>query len=57
MGAKEIFVVSLLFKPNAYKGDISIAFKGFEIANDFVVGYGMDYDGLGRNLKEIYVLD
>ncbi|MDA3881838.1 MAG: phosphoribosyltransferase family protein [Bacteroidales bacterium] len=54
--AKEIFVVSLLFKPNAYKKEVPIFSCAYEIPNDFVVGYGMDYDGLGRNLKNIYVL-
>lgn len=54
--AKDIFVVCLLLKPEAYKKSIPIDFIGFEIPNDFVVGYGMDYNGLGRNLKEIYVL-
>jgi len=56
MQAKEIFVVCLLFKPKAYNKSIPIHFKGFEIPNDFVVGYGMDYNGLGRNFKDIYVL-
>ncbi|MFW5851870.1 MAG: phosphoribosyltransferase [Bacteroidota bacterium] len=54
--AKEIFVVSLLFKPNAYKMNVPIFSYAFEIPNDFVIGYGMDYNGLGRNLKDIYVL-
>lgn len=57
LGAKEIFIVCLLFKPNAYKQDIPIHAYGFTIPDDFVVGYGMDYNGLGRNLKDIYVLD
>ena len=57
MNPKEIYVVTLLFKPDKYNGglDINILY-GFSIANDFVVGYGMDYNELGRNLKEIYVL-
>jgi len=54
--AKEIFVVSLLFKPDAYKKVVPIFSYAFEIPNDFVVGYGMDYNGLGRNLKDIYVV-
>ncbi|RZK49029.1 MAG: hypoxanthine phosphoribosyltransferase [Pedobacter sp.] len=50
-----IQVCTLLFKPNAVKVDIpEIAYIGFEISNEFVVGYGLDYDGLGRNLKDIY---
>lgn len=54
---KHIKVASFLFKPDAYTKNIKIDYKGIEIPNDFVVGYGLDYDGLGRNMKEIYVLD
>ncbi|MBS1646449.1 MAG: hypoxanthine phosphoribosyltransferase [Bacteroidetes bacterium] len=54
--AKQIKTATLLFKPTAYKKDIPIDYICMEIANDFVVGYGLDYDGLGRNLKDIYVL-
>tara|TARA_Y100000739_G_scaffold38108_1_gene28949 strand:+ start:672 stop:806 length:135 start_codon:yes stop_codon:yes gene_type:complete len=39
-----------------YKGDRKIDFVGFEIPNHFIVGYGLDYDGLGRNLKNVYQL-
>ncbi len=54
--AKEIKTVTLLFKPDAYKKTIKVDYIGIEIKNEFVVGYGLDYDGLGRNLKDIYVL-
>jgi hypoxanthine phosphoribosyltransferase len=54
---KQIKVATFLFKPEAYKKDIKIDYIGMEIPNDFVVGYGLDYDGLGRNMKEVYVLD
>lgn len=48
-------VCTLLIKPNSLKTEIDeIAYLGFEIPNDFVVGYGLDYKGLGRNLKDIY---
>ncbi|MEJ7557018.1 MAG: hypoxanthine phosphoribosyltransferase [Pedobacter sp.] len=48
-------VCSLLLKPKALKSPIDeLEYVGFEIENDFVVGYGLDYDGLGRNLKDIY---
>jgi len=47
-------VATLLFKPKALKVDTSIDYIGIEIANEFIVGYGLDYNGLGRNLKEIY---
>lgn len=52
-----ISIVSLLFKPSAYQHKIKIDHVGFEIPNDFVVGYGLDYNGLGRSLKDIYVLN
>jgi hypoxanthine phosphoribosyltransferase len=47
-------VASLLFKPEAYQKDLKIDYIGMEIPNDFIVGYGLDYDGLGRNLPDIY---
>lgn len=49
-------IATLLFKPSAYKKEIPIDYKGIEIPNDFIVGYGLDYDGLGRNLRDIYVI-
>ena len=54
--AKDIRIATALFKPEAYKKNFKIHYAGIEIGNDFVVGYGLDYDQLGRNLKEIYVL-
>lgn len=47
---------TLLFKPSAYKKNIPVKYVAIEIPNKFVVGYGLDYDGLGRNLKEIYIV-
>lgn len=48
-------VCTLLLKPEALQYDFDeIAYVGFEIENQFVVGYGLDYNGLGRNLKDIY---
>lgn len=48
-------VCSLLLKPEALKAPIAaLAYVGFEVANEFVVGYGLDYNGLGRNLNHIY---
>jgi len=49
-------VASLLYKPEAYKKSMTIDYIGMEIPNDFIVGYGLDYDGLGRNLADIYTL-
>ena len=54
--AKQIKTATLLFKPMAYKKNIPVDYICMEIPNDFVVGYGLDYNGLGRNLKDIYVL-
>lgn len=53
---RSLEIVTLLLKPEALKKDIRPKYVGFEIPNKFVVGYGLDYDGLGRNLKEIYQL-
>lgn len=49
-------VATLLHKPEAIKHPIKLDYVGFNISNKFVVGYGLDYDGLGRNLPEIYQL-
>jgi hypoxanthine phosphoribosyltransferase len=50
-----VCVCTLLFKPASLKEDIQeITYVGFEIPDEFVVGYGLDYNGLGRNLKDIY---
>ena len=56
LGPTSIEVVSLLVKPEALSNKIKIAYTGFEIPNKFVVGYGLDYDGYGRNFKDIYQL-
>jgi hypoxanthine phosphoribosyltransferase len=55
-GADKIVVATLLFKPEALKHNISLDYVAMEIPNDFIVGYGLDYDGYGRNLKNIYTL-
>jgi hypoxanthine phosphoribosyltransferase len=49
-------ICSLLDKPSRRKTEIDIAFKGFEIPDEFVVGYGLDYSGRWRNLPEIHTL-
>jgi len=53
-GASEVIVATLLFKPDACKRDIKLDYVGLEIPNDFIVGYGLDYNGYGRNLPDIY---
>lgn len=50
-------ICTLLLKPDAYKKDIKIDYVAMEIPNDFIVGFGLDYDEYGRNYKDIYVLD
>ncbi len=57
MGATEIKVATLLFKPKAYTKALPVEYVAIEVPNDFLIGYGLDYDGLGRNLEDIYVLD
>ena len=53
---KSLKIVALLHKPEATEHPLTLDYIGFQIPNKFVVGYGLDYDGLGRNLKEIYQL-
>ena len=53
---KHLKIATLFFKPDAYIQDIKIDYIGIRIPNKFIVGYGLDYDGLGRNLPEIYQL-
>lgn len=55
-GANSIRVATLLFKPNAYQKSHPIDYVALEVGNEFLVGYGLDYDGLGRNLKDIYII-
>ncbi|WP_333474217.1 hypoxanthine phosphoribosyltransferase [Zunongwangia sp. HGR-M22] len=47
-------VATLFYKPSMYRGSINIDYAGIEIPNEFIVGYGLDYDGLGRNLTAVY---
>lgn len=51
---KSLKIATLLHKSEATTYPLSLDYVGFDIPNKFVVGYGLDYDGLGRNLKEIY---
>jgi hypoxanthine phosphoribosyltransferase len=56
-GAAESRICTMLLKPEAYKKDIVLDYVAMEIPNDFIVGFGLDYDELGRNYKDIYILD
>lgn len=49
-------IMTLLFKPEAFQENMEIDYVGFDIDNKFVVGYGLDYDGFGRNMNQIYVV-
>lgn len=53
---KEIKVATFFNKPEALQRPIHLDYVGMKIPNDFIVGYGLDYDGLGRNLADIYTL-
>lgn len=56
-GAAATEVCTLLFKPEAYKKAVPLKYVAMEIPNRFIVGFGLDYEELGRNLRDIYVLD
>ncbi len=53
---KHCKIATLFFKPEAYQKEIKIDYVGIRIPNRFIVGFGLDYDGLGRNLPEVYQL-
>ena len=54
---KQVIVATLFHKPKAAVCQVPIAYKGIELENDFVVGRGLDYDGLGRNYPDLYILN
>ena len=55
-GAASIKIACLLQKPEKLQVDLTVDYCAMEIPNDFIVGYGLDYDGFGRNYKDIYTL-
>lgn len=56
-GVAESRICTMLLKPEAYTKNVVLDYVAMEIPNDFIVGFGLDYDELGRNLKDIYILD
>ena len=52
----EVRIATLMFKPGKCQEKLKIDYFGFSIPDDFIIGYGLDYDGLGRNLKDIYMV-
>ena len=56
-GAAESRVCTMLLKPEVYTKQEKLDYVAIEIPNRFIVGFGLDYDEIGRNLKDIYVLD
>ena len=53
---KSLKIATFIFKPDSFREDFPVDYYGFSLPNDFIVGYGLDYDGYGRNLPEIYTL-
>lgn len=56
-GAAGIKICTMLLKPEVYDKEIKLDYVGMEIPNDFIVGFGLDYNEVGRNLNDIYVID
>lgn len=56
-GAKDCKICTMLLKPEVYKKDVTLDYVAMEIPNKFIVGFGLDYNELGRNYKDIYILD
>jgi hypoxanthine phosphoribosyltransferase len=50
-------IATMFFKPGAFRKSFPVKYRAMEIGDEFIVGYGLDYNGLGRNLKEIYVVE
>ena len=57
LGVKDARVCTLLVKRDVYDKDVPLDYVAMEVPNRFIVGFGLDYDELGRNIKDIYVLD
>jgi hypoxanthine phosphoribosyltransferase len=55
LGSASIEIATLFLKPESFLKEFDIKYVGFSIPNDFIVGYGMDYEGYGRNLPDVYI--
>jgi hypoxanthine phosphoribosyltransferase len=53
---ESVHIATLLVKPDKLKVDLNIEYAAMHIPNDFIVGYGLDYDGFGRNYRDIYTV-
>ena len=56
LNPKEVLVATMLLKPDSLQKEVDLDYVGLEIPNDFIVGFGLDYDGYGRNLIDIYTV-
>lgn len=56
-GASDVRVCTMLFKEEVYKQSVKLDYVGIKIPNKFIVGFGLDYDQIGRNTKDIYILE
>lgn len=56
-GATDVRICTMLLKPEIYSKSVKLDYVAREIPNDFIVGFGLDYDQLGRNFKDIYIID
>jgi hypoxanthine phosphoribosyltransferase len=56
-GASEVRICTMLFKEDVYKQNVKLDYVAMKITNKFIVGFGLDYDQIGRNYKDIYILD
>ncbi len=53
---KSLEIAALIFKPESFKEEYNVKYRGFDTPNDFIVGYGLDYDGYAREYPDIYIL-
>lgn len=54
---ESVEVATLLFKPKAYQKNIPINYAAINVGNEFLVGFGLDYNGIGRNLEDIFIIE